>query len=66
MTVVVLASALLLVLACSSAALGSGEIKWKKDGIPMTRIIVERPMYFNYKAGQPGYSWTGGHDVMGY
>ena len=28
-------------------------------------IIVERPMYFNYREGIPGYSWTGGHDVMG-
>ncbi|MBU4175641.1 MAG: hypothetical protein KJ686_12170, partial [Actinobacteria bacterium] len=26
-----------------------------------TGIIVERPMYFNYKG-----EWTGGHDVVGY
>jgi hypothetical protein len=25
------------------------------------RIVVERPMYFNYKG-----VWTGGHDVVGY
>jgi hypothetical protein len=28
-------------------------------------FYAERPMYFNYKAGQPGYSWTGGHCVTG-
>lgn len=28
-------------------------------------IIVERPMYFNYKAGGPNHAWTGGSDVMG-
>ena len=28
-------------------------------------IIVERPMYFNYKKDEPGYSWAGGHDVVG-
>ena len=30
------------------------------------RIIAERPMYFNYKEGIPGYGWTGGHDVVGF
>jgi len=29
-------------------------------------IIAERPMYFNYKEGTPGYGWTGGHDVVGF
>jgi len=28
-------------------------------------IVVERPMYFSYKEGDPAYSWTGGHDVLG-
>jgi hypothetical protein len=29
------------------------------------QIIAERPMYFDYTAGQ-GYNWTGGHDVVGH
>ncbi len=28
-------------------------------------VIAERPMYFVYKNGVPGYSWKGGHNVMG-
>ncbi|MBU1669662.1 MAG: hypothetical protein KKF41_02805 [Actinobacteria bacterium] len=28
-------------------------------------VIAERPMYFSYRQGEPGYSWTGGHDVVG-
>ena len=28
-------------------------------------IVAERPMYFCYKEGEPGYGWTGGHDVLG-
>lgn len=28
-------------------------------------IVAERPMYFSYKQGAPGYGWTGGHDVVG-
>jgi IPT/TIG domain len=28
-------------------------------------VVAERPIYFCYKEGTPGYSWTGGHDVMG-
>jgi hypothetical protein len=28
-------------------------------------VVAERPIYFSYKDGTPGYSWTGGHDVMG-
>ncbi|MDD5747580.1 MAG: DUF5719 family protein [Actinomycetota bacterium] len=28
-------------------------------------FYAERPMYFNYKMGQPGFSWTGGHCVTG-
>jgi hypothetical protein len=28
-------------------------------------VVAERPMYFHYKQGVPGYSWKGGHDVMG-
>ena len=28
-------------------------------------IIAERPMYFVYKKGVPGYDWKGGHNVMG-
>lgn len=43
MTVLVTSSALMLVLAFSSAALGSGEIKWQKDGIPMTRMAGDNP-----------------------
>jgi hypothetical protein len=23
-------------------------------------------MYFNYRAGWPGYGWTGGHDLLAY
>ena len=29
------------------------------------KIIAERPMYFCYTGGH-GYSWTGGHDVVGF
>jgi hypothetical protein len=28
-------------------------------------VVAERPMYFCYKEGTQGYSWTGGHNVMG-
>ncbi|PKQ27647.1 MAG: hypothetical protein CVT63_06855 [Candidatus Anoxymicrobium japonicum] len=28
-------------------------------------VVAERPTYFCYKEETPGYSWTGGHDVMG-
>jgi photosystem II stability/assembly factor-like uncharacterized protein len=28
-------------------------------------VVAERPMYFCYKQGEPGYGWTGGHDVVG-
>lgn len=28
-------------------------------------VIAERPMYFVYKNGVGGYSWKGGHNVMG-
>jgi len=28
-------------------------------------FFAERPMYFTYKQGQPGYSWTGGHVATG-
>jgi len=35
------------------------------DSVDKTHIIAERPMYFNYREGVPGYSWTGGHDVIG-
>jgi len=28
-------------------------------------FYAERPVYFNYKQEQPGYSWTGGHCVTG-
>jgi len=42
------------------------DLSVRVESIDGTDIIVERPMYFNYKAGEPGYSWTGGHDVMGY
>jgi hypothetical protein len=28
-------------------------------------VVAERPMYFIYKNGVPGYSWKGGHNVMG-
>ena len=28
-------------------------------------VIAERPMYFLYKNGVPGYTWKGGHNVMG-
>lgn len=28
-------------------------------------FYAERPMYFNYKQGQPGYSWVGGHVTFG-
>lgn len=28
-------------------------------------VVVERPMYFVYKNGVAGYSWKGGHNVMG-
>jgi len=30
-----------------------------------TSIVAERPMYFSYRLGRPGYSWAGGHDVVG-
>jgi hypothetical protein len=45
---------------------GEYDLSVRVESIDGTDIIVERPMYFNYKAGEPGYSWTGGHDVMGY
>jgi hypothetical protein len=28
-------------------------------------VVAERPMYFIYKKGVPGYTWKGGHNVMG-
>ncbi len=28
-------------------------------------VVAERPMYFDYKEGEAGYGWTGGHDVVG-
>ncbi|MBC7084598.1 MAG: hypothetical protein H5T95_14110 [Firmicutes bacterium] len=28
-------------------------------------FFAERPMYFSYKQGQPGYSWDGGHVTFG-
>ena len=28
-------------------------------------VVAERPMYFSYKQDDPGYGWTGGHDVVG-
>lgn len=28
-------------------------------------VVAERPMYFVYKQGVPGFNWKGGHDVMG-
>jgi hypothetical protein len=28
-------------------------------------VVAERPIYFNYQQGMPGYGWTGGHDVVG-
>ena len=40
----------------------SAKVECTKDFLP---IIAERPMYFNYRAGEPGYSWQGGHDVVG-
>lgn len=29
-------------------------------------IVCERPVYFVYRQGEEGYSWSGGHDAMGF
>ncbi len=45
-------------------AVGPGQdvsvMLWSGD-----EFYAERPMYFSYKQGQPGYSWDGGHVTFG-
>jgi hypothetical protein len=50
--------------------LGSGDdsahdFSAKVETTDGTGIVAERPMYFSYRLGRPGYSWVGGHDVVG-
>jgi len=47
-----------------NSAVGDGQdvsvLLWGED-----EFYAERPMYFSYKQGQPGYSWDGGHVTFG-
>lgn len=46
------------------SAVGKGQdvsvLLWSEN-----EFYAERPMYFSYKQGQPGYSWEGGHVTFG-
>lgn len=41
--------------------IGQHDVSVRVESADGSEIIVERPMYFNYKN-----AWTGGHNVMGY